>query len=96
VAEYRLYTLDELGRISLPEPIIADGDRQALAKARGLLSQAKVSELWKDNRLVATLDNAANANSASRSHGFRAEAGGQGKGPPQWDGPSVFKTRKSG
>lgn len=63
MAEYRLYTLDELGRIDLPEPIIADGDRQALAKARRLISHARISELWKDNRLVATLDHASNANS---------------------------------
>jgi hypothetical protein len=62
VSEYRLYTLDELGRISLPEPIIADGDSQALARARGLISHAKMSELWKGNRLVATLGNASDAN----------------------------------
>jgi hypothetical protein len=55
VAEYRLYTLDELGRISLPEPIIADGDLQALARVRGLSPKAKMCELWKGNRLVATL-----------------------------------------
>jgi hypothetical protein len=48
--------LDELGRISLPEPVIADGDRQALARVRGLTSNAKMCELWKGNRLVATLD----------------------------------------
>jgi hypothetical protein len=64
VSEYRLYTLDELGRISLPEPIIAHGDRQALAKAQGLVSHAKLSELWKGNRLVATLGNASDASFA--------------------------------
>lgn len=51
-----MYTLDQLGRIGLSEPIVAAGDAQALAKARGLARNAKRFELWKDNRLVASLD----------------------------------------
>lgn len=51
-----MYTLDQLGRIGFAEPIIADRDDQALAKARRLALNAKRCELWKDNRLVASLD----------------------------------------
>jgi len=57
MTEYRVYTLDRLGRIGLAEPIIAAGDAEALAKARRLAANAKRCELWKDNRLVASLDN---------------------------------------
>jgi hypothetical protein len=51
-----MYTLDSVGRIGLAEPIIARGDAQALATARRLGAHAKRCELWKDNRLVASLD----------------------------------------
>ncbi len=56
MAEYRMYTLDALGRIGLAEAVIADGDSEALARVRLLAPNAKRCELWKDNRLVATLD----------------------------------------
>ena len=56
VAEYRMYTFDGLGRIGFAEAILAESDRQALAKLRTLRPTTLKCELWKGNRLVATLD----------------------------------------
>lgn len=51
-----MYTLDRLGRIGLAEAIISPGDAEAVAKVRQLATGAKRCELWKGNRLVASLD----------------------------------------
>jgi hypothetical protein len=56
MAEYRMYTLDRLGRIGLAEPVQAESDGQALAKVRELRPTALKWEVWKGNRLIATLD----------------------------------------
>ena len=56
MTEYRMYTLDRLGRIGLAEAVIATGDEEALYKVRKLARNAKRCELWKGNRLVASLD----------------------------------------
>ena len=55
MTEYRMYTLDKLGRIGLAEQIIAPGDAQAVARARRMAVNARRCELWKDNRLVVSL-----------------------------------------
>jgi hypothetical protein len=55
MSEYRMYTLDGLGRIGLPEPLLADGDSDALAQVRELAANAKRCELWEGRRLVAAL-----------------------------------------
>jgi hypothetical protein len=62
MTEYRMYTLDKLGRIGLSEPIIAAGDAHALAQARRVAANARRCELWKDNRLVASLSDRELAN----------------------------------
>ena len=54
MTEYRMYTLDRLGRIGLAEAVIATGDEEALYKVRKLARNAKRCELWKGNRLVAS------------------------------------------
>jgi hypothetical protein len=56
MAEYRMYTMDMLGRIGLAESIIAGGDAQALATARRLAANARLCEVWKGNRLVASFN----------------------------------------
>lgn len=55
MGEYRLYCLNDLGRFSKSQDIVADSDKQALDKARELKLPA-VCELWQEGRLVATLD----------------------------------------
>jgi hypothetical protein len=55
VPEYRLYCLDGAGRISLAEWIEADGDEQAIAKARSIQHGALKCEVWQRDRLVARL-----------------------------------------
>ena len=56
MSEYRIYTMDRLGRIGLAEAIIAPGEAQALATARRLAVDAKLCEVWKGNRLVASFN----------------------------------------
>ena len=56
MAVYRMYSLDGLGRIGLAEAVQADTDRQALAKVRQLKPAALQCEVWKGNRLIATLE----------------------------------------
>ena len=54
MAEYRLYCVNEHGHFSKAHDIIADNDRDALAKAHELKVAAKC-ELWSRDRLVASL-----------------------------------------
>jgi hypothetical protein len=55
MADYRLYCLDGAGRISLAEWIDAADDEAAVAKARELHGQALKCEIWRGQRLVASL-----------------------------------------
>jgi hypothetical protein len=55
MVEYRLYRRDSAGRIlTAPELIIADDDREAVLRARELLSLP--CEIWQESRLVAVVD----------------------------------------
>jgi hypothetical protein len=56
MAEYRLYTLDERGRIGLARQILADGDQQALAKVSEMNLNFRKCEVWDGHRMVAALD----------------------------------------
>lgn len=56
MAFYRVYSLDGAGRIrSFAEEFKADSDEEATAKARELKADALQCEVWKGNRLVASL-----------------------------------------
>jgi hypothetical protein len=53
--QYRLYTLNKLGRIFGPADLIeADNDEDAIVKAQRLQSTLDL-ELWQDDRVVTTL-----------------------------------------
>jgi hypothetical protein len=54
--QYRLYCLDHVGSISLPEWIDAPDDADAVRQAHERYRGALKCEVWLDNRLVATLD----------------------------------------
>ena len=56
MGEYRLYCLDGAGRIDLAEVIDASTDAEAVAKARDLKRLTLKCEVWKGNKLVATLN----------------------------------------
>jgi hypothetical protein len=56
MADYRLYCLDGAGRISLAEWIHATDDQDAIEQAHQLKPHALKCEIWKGERLVATLD----------------------------------------
>lgn len=56
MADYRLYCLDGAGRISLAEWIAATGDEDAIRQAHDMKFHALKCEIWKGQRLVATLD----------------------------------------
>ena len=56
MAEYRLYSLDGVGRIDLSEVIQASTDGEAVAKACELKPGTLKCEVWEGSRLVATLD----------------------------------------
>ena len=56
MADYRLYCLDGAGRISLAEWISASDDEDAIWQAHDLKLHALKCEIWKGERLVATLD----------------------------------------
>jgi hypothetical protein len=53
---YRTYCLDGAGRIRLSDVIEADGDAEALEKAKAQHRGAVKCEVWHRNRLVDTLD----------------------------------------
>jgi hypothetical protein len=55
MADYRLYSLDGDGRISLAEWIHADSDEQAITVARRMKRGALECEIWQKDRLVATI-----------------------------------------
>jgi hypothetical protein len=55
MADYRLYCLDGDGRISLAEWIQADSDEEAIGRARELHSRVLECEIWRNDRLVATI-----------------------------------------
>ena len=52
----RLYCLDGSGRIDLADWFEAQSDEDAVAVARAMKANARRCELWKRNRLVASLD----------------------------------------
>ena len=54
MSEYRLYCLDDRGRFTKSHEIEANGDDDALAKARAMKLPV-VCELWTRNRLVKKL-----------------------------------------
>jgi hypothetical protein len=56
MADYRLYSLDGEGRINLADWIKADNDEQAIARARQLKLGARKCEIWKRNKLIATIE----------------------------------------
>ncbi|HEX2803109.1 MAG TPA: hypothetical protein VHN55_03905 [Sphingomicrobium sp.] len=56
MAAYRLYCLDGVGRISLAEWISATDDRDAICQAHDKNLDALKCEIWKGERLVATLE----------------------------------------
>lgn len=53
---YRVYTLDEWGRIGFAEDFQAESDEQALWLASDVSPRARRRELWEGRRLVATVD----------------------------------------
>lgn len=52
---YRLYCLDETGRIGLAEWIEAADDADAIRQAHDLNERALKCEIWQGQRLVATI-----------------------------------------
>jgi hypothetical protein len=56
MGEYRLYCLNDRGRLGLAELIPADSDEEAVSKARELKANAQKCEVWCENRLVAALN----------------------------------------
>lgn len=53
---YRVYSLDGQGSISLAEWLEADDDQDAVTKVRHLKRQTLKCEVWKHGRLVAVLN----------------------------------------
>lgn len=56
MADYRLYCLDGAGRIGLAEWIRAADDEAAIRQAHDMKLHALKCEIWKGERLVATLE----------------------------------------
>jgi hypothetical protein len=56
MARYRMYSLDEYGRIGFAEEISADDDREAILMAEELKGTALQWELWEGHRLVAEIN----------------------------------------
>jgi hypothetical protein len=54
--EYRIYCLTSAGRIGLAEEIDARTDAEAIDIAHDLKRDTLKCEVWKGNKLVATLD----------------------------------------
>lgn len=55
MAKYRMYSLNEFGRISYAEDLDAEDDQQAVALVRELSPKARICEVWESRRLVATI-----------------------------------------
>lgn len=53
---YRLYCVDGAGQISLADWLTAESDQEAIEKARAAKDGARKCEVWKDRRLVATIN----------------------------------------
>jgi len=56
MAEYRIYCLDAVGKISFADVIQAEDDEQAVAIAHEMKPEARKCEVWIGRRLVASLD----------------------------------------
>lgn len=56
--EYRLYSLDQEGRIDLARWIEAETDNAAVVRARELRPHPQKCEIWLSNRLVAKVNSA--------------------------------------
>ena len=54
--DYRLYSLDEFGKISFGEELTANRDEDAIAKASDIKRRTLKCEVWQGRRLVATID----------------------------------------
>ena len=52
---YRLYCLDDAGRIALAEWLDASSDEDAVKQAQALKNGARRCEVWQRTRLVAEL-----------------------------------------
>jgi hypothetical protein len=55
VAHYRLYSLEEAGRLGEPEDITASDDQEAISKVRESKPNALQCEIWKGRRLITSL-----------------------------------------
>ena len=55
MAHYRLYSLEDGGRLGLPEDLVAASDGEAVSKVRELKPSALQCEIWKGRRLVTSL-----------------------------------------
>ena len=56
MASHRLYCLDGAGRISLADWIRAADDEDAVRQARLMKNRSLECEVWRGDRLVATLN----------------------------------------
>ena len=54
---YRIYCLDDAGRISLADWIDARSDDDAIGKARKIAHGARMCEVWQKDRLIALFKN---------------------------------------
>jgi hypothetical protein len=69
---YRLYCLDDAGRIGLAEWLEASDDDDAIEQAQHLKNGARICEVWRGECLVATL--------GTKELGLRATVSGPGHG----------------
>ena len=53
---YRMYSLDQHGRIGLSQEVDASCDQDAIRLFREMKPDARQGELWEGRRLVATLE----------------------------------------
>ena len=56
MVSYRLYCMDGEGHIHFAEELEASNDEEAVRKAHDLKRHSLKCELWRGERLVATLD----------------------------------------
>jgi hypothetical protein len=55
MSDYRLYCLGSDGNLGLPDWLTANSDEEAIAAARELRPDMRKAEIWRKNRLVASL-----------------------------------------